>query len=63
MSPCLNRQFYKLLKLFRARSLVSLPATTGCTSPGNQIQTKALLSSSGLEVIFNDHRYRMNSSG
>ena len=22
MSPCLKRQFYKLLKLFRARSLV-----------------------------------------
>ncbi len=26
MSPCLNRQFYKLLKLFRARSLADMHA-------------------------------------
>ena len=26
MSPCRNRQFYKLLKLFRARSLVIMNA-------------------------------------
>ena len=29
MSPCLKRQFYKLLKLFRARSLIGEHAKPG----------------------------------